>query len=280
MNSIPDLKIAIDLAKSGNKTEAAKLLSIIVKEQPDNEAAWLWLASCLKTNQQKLYCLHQALALNPDNETTQKAIHKLKDQLAKPLEETDQPSNLQSRPKSMIIAQRKEEKTAGKKRLNLPMIVFFGLISIGLILFLVTPKSERADPPSIEGLYLSNIDTGPLNNRQAYYLLRFFPDGTVMGATVLGVPDQVGDLWSIFIYQHNFTIEHKEDFPFGQYQLGEETPDGKLITFTLEYKYIGHPDYGKRIYTGYINEQETYVSECSENLTPCINRIYQKIQQD
>jgi len=280
MHAIPDLKLAIDLAKSGNKTEAAKILTALLKEQPENEAAWLWLASCLKNNQQKLYCLHQALALNPENQTTQKAIQKIKDSQTKPAEETDQPSSPQSRPKSIVISPHLQEKSPAKKRPWLAWIIFIAITMILLLVYLLIPKPGSNIPAGVEGLYLSNVDTGPLNNRQAYYLLRFYPDGTVMGATMLGVPDQVGELWSIFVYQNHFTMDYKEDFPFGVYQLGPETPDGKLITFTLEYKYAGHPDYDKRTYTGYINSEETYLSECDMNGVACTNRLYLHIQQE
>jgi hypothetical protein len=48
----------------------------------------------------------------------------------------------------------------------------------------------------------------------------------------------------------------------------------------LEYKYAGHPDYDKRIYSGFINENETYLSECSADHQNCINRNYQRLQTE
>lgn len=280
MDATSELKEAINLAKSGNKAEAAKILSNILKEQPENEAAWLWLASCLKTNQQKIYCLNQALALNPENQTTQKAIQRIKESDIKPQEEPDQPSNPNSRPKSIIIPQKSEVQPPAKKRTLWPLYLFLGLLGIILLIFIFQPPNKPIAPLGYEGLYLSNLDTGPFNDRQAYYLLRFYPDGTVMGATIIGSTGQVEDFWSAFVYQNHFTLDYKEDFPFGVYQVGQDTPDGKLITFTLEYKYVGHPDYDKRVYTGYINENETYVSECNVDGTNCTNRIYSRIKQE
>ncbi len=279
MDASADLLQAIDLAKSGNKTEAARILSNILKEQPENEAAWLWLASCLKTSQQKLYCLNQAQALNPENLTTQKAIQKIKESIKKPQEESDQPSNAQIRPKSIVIPQKPEGYSPSKKHSKWPFLLLLAAVGI-LIIFIFTQQKEPPAPLGYEGLYLSNLDTGPLNDRQAYYLLRFYPDGTIMGATILGATGQVSDFWSAFVYQNHFTLDYKEEFPFGIYQLGQDTPDGKLITFTLEYKYVGHPDYDKRVYTGYINEDETYLSECSVINTNCTNRLYTRINLD
>ncbi len=280
MDATSELKEAINLAKSGNKTEAAKILSNILKEQPENEVAWLWLASCLKTNQQKIYCLNQALALNPENQTTQKAIHRIKESDIKPQQEPDQPTNPNPRPKTIIIPKKSEVPLTEKKRPRWPVFLFFGVIAIVLFFFIFQPPNQPVPPIGYEGLYLSNLDTGPLNDRQAYYLLRFYPDGTVMGATIIGSTGQVKDFWSAFVYHNHFTLDYKEDFPYGQYQVGQETPDGKLISFTLEYKYVGHPDYDKRVYTGYINENETYVSECDINGANCTKRIYSKIKQE
>jgi hypothetical protein len=277
LNLQPEMIQAIELAKSGKKNEAAQLLSQILKQQPENEAAWLWLASCLKTNQQKIYCLNQALVINPENLTTQKAIQKIKESEKKPAEETDPPRTTDARPKSINIPVQTAHPVQ-KKRSFIPwIIVFFVIVGIFLIFLLQPGTPTQTSIPLPDGLYLSNMDTGYYNDEQSYYLLRFCSDGTVMGATVLGTADQIGDMWPVFVYQNNFTLEHKEDFPFGQVQLGHETSDGTLINFTLEYKYPGHPDYEQRLYTGYINENETYLSECSADKINCVNRFYERV---
>ena len=272
----PEMIHAIELAKSGKKTEAAKILSQILKLQPDNEAAWLWLASCLKTNQQKLYCLNQALAINPDNTTTQKAIQKIKESQKKPPEEPASMKQTEIRPKSIVVP---VNSTASPPKQNylLPILIISGILILFLV-FIFWPKSQsESGNTAYEGLYLSNLDTGYYNDKQTYYLLRFYSDGTVMAATIVGAPEQIGDMWPVFVYQNKFTIEHKEDFAYGQVQYGQQTQDGTLITFMLQYKYPGHPDYAQRNYTGYINENVTYLSECSTDQTNCINRYYERV---
>jgi len=72
-----ELKQAIELAKSGQKREAWILLEKIVKTEPGNETAWLWLASCVETNDQKISCLRNALAINPNNPKAQQALDHL-----------------------------------------------------------------------------------------------------------------------------------------------------------------------------------------------------------
>ncbi|MBI9048481.1 MAG: tetratricopeptide repeat protein [Anaerolineaceae bacterium] len=277
INAHPQLKHAIELAKSGKKAEAIKLLSGILKEQPENEAAWLWMATCLKTNQQKLYCLNQALALNPQNQTTQNAIQKIKHSQRKPAEESDPPRKSTARPKSIVVPTHPVETKSEKPKYLIPGIILI-LSIIVIFTLLLIPKAEPALPENaIEALYLSNIDTGAQNDTQTYYILRFFEDGTVMGATIIGTADQVGDMWSVFIFQNKFTYGNKENFPFGVYQLSGDSPDGKLITFTLQYKYEGHPDFDQRIYSGYINDNETYLSECASDNINCTNRFYERI---
>src|SRR5687768_17448059 len=68
---------AIRKIKAGQKGQARKLLREIVAAQPDQEAAWLWLAAAEETEAEKRRCLEQALQLNPKNETTQQALARL-----------------------------------------------------------------------------------------------------------------------------------------------------------------------------------------------------------
>lgn len=72
-----DLQKAIALVKSGQKKQGGQMLAEIVKRQPKNEVAWLWLADCVSTNQQKVFCLNKVLEINPHNEGVRKLIQKL-----------------------------------------------------------------------------------------------------------------------------------------------------------------------------------------------------------
>jgi hypothetical protein len=276
MNAHPQLKQAIELAKSGKKVEAAQLLSVIIKEQPDNEAAWLWMATCLKSNQQKLYCLNQALALNPDNETTINAIKKIKASEQKPAEEHDTNKAQPVRPKSIVVQTPVPQQRKERSPYLLPGIGILVAICILFIILLIPKKEQPLPETAVEGIYLSKVYSG-MNNQQSYYMLRFYGDGTVMGAAVIGTPDQIGDMWSVFVYQNNFTVENKENFPYGTYQIGNEVPDGKLINFVLQYQYEGHPDYAQLSYSGYINDMNMYLEECTIDNIDCVNRLYERI---
>ena len=71
------LNSAINAIKSGNKPAGQQLLTDILKSDPHNEIAWLWLSTCLDNNDKKMYCLKKALSINPNNQNTIKAISQL-----------------------------------------------------------------------------------------------------------------------------------------------------------------------------------------------------------
>lgn len=61
------LNRCIDLIRSGEREEAARILARIVQEDPQNDAAWAWLSVCFDEKERKLYCLDRAITINPQN---------------------------------------------------------------------------------------------------------------------------------------------------------------------------------------------------------------------
>lgn len=72
-----DLKQAIRLIKSGEKQKAGQILARMLKSNPENEKAWLWMSQAVKTRKEQRQCLNQVLKINPDNELAHKALAKL-----------------------------------------------------------------------------------------------------------------------------------------------------------------------------------------------------------
>ncbi|MHB0856731.1 MAG: tetratricopeptide repeat protein [Anaerolineae bacterium] len=68
------LKKAIAAIRAGNKTAAIRLLSKLIKDDPQDEDAWIWMARAVDTDSMRRYCLEQALAINPDNETAMREL--------------------------------------------------------------------------------------------------------------------------------------------------------------------------------------------------------------
>jgi hypothetical protein len=66
-DSALQLRKGISAARSGRSDEARHLLHAVVRADPDNEMAWLWLSGLMATNPQKRECLEQVLRTNPRN---------------------------------------------------------------------------------------------------------------------------------------------------------------------------------------------------------------------
>jgi ketosteroid isomerase-like protein len=64
--------------KAGRKQEARDLLTRAVDLDPDNEGAWLWLSGVVDTDEERLACLAEVLAINPDNATAQRGMDLLR----------------------------------------------------------------------------------------------------------------------------------------------------------------------------------------------------------
>ncbi|MBE3144763.1 MAG: hypothetical protein IMZ61_12710 [Planctomycetes bacterium] len=79
MRQEEELKQAITLIKAGNKSEAIPILKTIIKTDRNNEGAWLWMSTCADRREDKIYCFHEAMRINPNNENAKKALSKLEE---------------------------------------------------------------------------------------------------------------------------------------------------------------------------------------------------------
>jgi CheY-like chemotaxis protein len=62
------LNEGIKAAQSGRRAEARSFLLTVTESEPDNEAAWLWLASISEYPEELLGFLNNVLGINPENE--------------------------------------------------------------------------------------------------------------------------------------------------------------------------------------------------------------------
>ncbi len=67
----------IAAAKAGDRDGARRLLQSAIRLEPENEVAWLWLASVARDPQERLFCLERLLQINPNNESARKALASL-----------------------------------------------------------------------------------------------------------------------------------------------------------------------------------------------------------
>lgn len=99
----------------------------------------------------------------------------------------------------------------------------------------------------------------------------------VIGGIVLGDTDQSDAAWSTVIEDYQFNWVNASEYPSGLYSLGERTPDGQLIEFTMTRKFEGHPEFSSRVYSGIYIEDSLYLRECQSQTENCSNYNYFKI---
>lgn len=75
-----DLQTAIALARSGDQLGARRLLVQIVRAEPANEVAWLWLAGVLETAAERRQALQTCLRFNPQAGQARRALEALEKQ--------------------------------------------------------------------------------------------------------------------------------------------------------------------------------------------------------
>jgi len=74
-----ELKQAVNAIKANDLHIARKILAGIIKKDPQNERAWLYLTLCVDDSQQKRDCLQRVLTINPENEHALRAVARLTD---------------------------------------------------------------------------------------------------------------------------------------------------------------------------------------------------------
>ncbi len=71
------LREGIEAAKKGENEKALALLLEVVAGEEENETAWLWLSSVVKTDEERRICLENVLVLNPDSEPARRGLERL-----------------------------------------------------------------------------------------------------------------------------------------------------------------------------------------------------------
>jgi len=78
------LQAGIEALRAGHRREARRLFGDLVREQPDNAAAWWYLAAVLSDPEQKSHCLRQVLRLLPDHTEARQMLADIERQVARP----------------------------------------------------------------------------------------------------------------------------------------------------------------------------------------------------
>jgi hypothetical protein len=76
------LQRGIAAIKAGDKAEARRLLGRVIRQNPRDEQAWLWMSGAVDAAQDRAACLTKVLAINPHNETAQRGLAALQKELS------------------------------------------------------------------------------------------------------------------------------------------------------------------------------------------------------
>jgi len=74
------LQQGIAAVKIGDRARARKILSRVVEANPHSEQAWLWLSGAVESDEERLTCLEEVLAINPNNEAARRGMAMLQQQ--------------------------------------------------------------------------------------------------------------------------------------------------------------------------------------------------------
>jgi peptide/nickel transport system permease protein len=85
----------IAAVKAGDRGGARRFLCRALQEDPNNEAAYLWLSAALGTPQARAFCLQRALEINPGNQAARSVLVRLAQAAAPPPEQPARPATLQ-----------------------------------------------------------------------------------------------------------------------------------------------------------------------------------------
>jgi len=76
---------AINYIKSGNKVLGKQLLTTILKKDPQNVDAWLWMSAVVDTDDLRRECLQEVLKYDPNNQAAMRGLEKLPEKRAVPI---------------------------------------------------------------------------------------------------------------------------------------------------------------------------------------------------
>ncbi len=138
------LQAGIEAARRGDRVNAQKLLRAVIDADPNNEVAWMWLASSLDNLGERRQALEQALRINPNNTRAKAALDQLNAVLPPALGLRKPPA-----PTSPAAPRRPDERRGGNSILVI-VGVLAALLVVALIIFNLVARTQQPVPPNAE----------------------------------------------------------------------------------------------------------------------------------
>lgn len=153
------LNAGIDAVRGGDKLTAQRLLRQVVAADPNNEIAWMWLASAVDDLEERRACLERALDINPNNRRAQDALRQLK---RKEEAQRRQNAALSAEEQRRIRASTADTGGGGGLNIYLVLAALVGVLLIGAVVFAVTTATTTTTtPPPAADSQVSLVDLTP-----------------------------------------------------------------------------------------------------------------------
>ncbi len=136
----PLLEQAASYIKAGDTEKGKQLLIEVIKHDPNDENAWLWMSRCVRTVEQKRECFDRVLKINPQNPHALEGLRRL-----------DAANN-------NLVGQRPHQTAASKssiKKQNNTLLIIGGIVALGLtlvcafVIILINPLSKLQTLPAL-----------------------------------------------------------------------------------------------------------------------------------
>jgi hypothetical protein len=135
------LEKGIATYKAGKRDEARKIFIALVKQEPDNERAWGWMYMVANDDKERIYCMKQALRINPKNEKASQILAQLLEPPITSIAPTSStPSIIQPSPSTHV--------SPPLKQYNSSIIGLWGsailllIVISGILVFMMMPKKD------------------------------------------------------------------------------------------------------------------------------------------
>jgi hypothetical protein len=143
MSSDEDIQLAINAATSGDKASARKILSSVIKSEPNNARAWYLLSQTVEKSEEAIFCLERALHIQPQNEQIKQRLENIKSGGEQDASTKLQPP-LSSESSSVHAIQKNKQPTT---QLMITAGVFAVLmVFICIIVYVITKLNQQSKP--------------------------------------------------------------------------------------------------------------------------------------
>jgi hypothetical protein len=152
MDTHTKLQQAISQAQAGNRAATRQLLVELVKAEPHNEMAWLWLETTLEDARQKRECLEIILKLNPANTVAQSRLKELVSPAA--VDNQDSPEPARVAPAVRLKYNWGQGTSAGPSQIMMVIVIF-----ASFFIYMITMKAFGDEPTPVRSPYTVSADS-------------------------------------------------------------------------------------------------------------------------